>query len=78
MTLENLQKLFDEYYMPYEFRETEDGFAVKVIHGDWKHDHARLNYFMDKWGYELTDDVMLEPSESDEWSSIKYYRKKED
>ena len=77
MTLQELQKLFNEYYLPYDLWETERGINVEVNNGDWKHDHMRLDYFMDKWGFELFNETVTEDDGSDTWSSIHHYTRRE-
>lgn len=49
--------------------------AVEIERGDWKHDHACLDYHMRENGYECFNEVVTEEDGSDCYSSIHYYRK---
>ena len=53
-----------------------DGIIEVEIHwGDWKHEHARCDLLMEKFGYAKTDEDVTEQDGSDCYSAIHSYRK---
>ena len=50
---------------------------ISIYWGDWKHDHARCDYLMEKLGYILISEQTTESDGSDCYSSIHNYLSKD-
>jgi hypothetical protein len=75
---EYVEKLFEENNLHYEYEVYMDLFdvviSVYIDDGDWKHDHARLNYFMrEKFNYEIHFSCERDCTETDgDWYSSRH------
>lgn len=49
------------------------GTEVHIEWGDWKHDHARLDYLMANIGYMKTNEEVTDEDGSDCYSATHYY-----
>lgn len=49
--------------------------SINIYWGDWKHDHWRLDNFMEAIGYKLQDEVVTEEDGSDNYSSVHTFEK---
>ena len=72
---EDVKKIFKENNLTYEWWVNFDGtIVVNVEWGDWKHDHAFLNYIMRKNHYRGIDEVVTEEDGSDTYSATHYFK----
>lgn len=72
-----IQNIFKEYLLSYEYDISEDNTViVHIIWGDWKHDHAYLDYVMRKNGFEPLFEKITEEDGSDCYSADHTYIKK--
>ena len=62
--------------MEFWFDERDDSINAEIEWGDWKHDHAYLDYLMKEWGYEKTNEITTESDGSDCYSAEHYFVKK--
>ena len=53
----------------------DDGVAISVNWGDWKHSHAYLKYLMGELGYIQVEEELTEEDGSDTYSSIHYFKR---
>lgn len=73
--LQEVNKEFNENSNDFSAVQSgEDGFAIHIEWGDWKHEHAYADYVMRKHGFEKTDETLTEDDGSDCYSSIHYYK----
>jgi hypothetical protein len=73
------KKLQTKGVYPEGINETFDGegtICILIEWGDWKHDHAYLDYLMKGWGYEKTNEITTESDGSDCYSAEHYFVKK--
>ena len=72
---EDVKRIFKENNLTYEWWVNFDGtIVVNVEWGDWKHDHAFLNYIMRKNHYRCIDEVVTEEDGSDTYSATHYFK----
>ena len=72
---EDVKRIFKENNLTYEWWVNFDGtIVVNVEWGDWKHDHAFLNYIMRKNQYRGIDEVVTEDDGSDTYSATHYFK----
>lgn len=68
-TLREKDADFDEIW------HDDDGFAISVNWGDWKHSHAYLKHLMRELGYTQIEEELTEEDGSDTYSSIHYFKR---
>ena len=70
----NIDEIFRSNDLHYEWYELSDSvIEVDVQYGDWKHDHAYLDYIMKENGWYLTSEVGTDEDGSDCYSSLHRY-----
>ena len=77
-TNEIYQYLASNKIYPEHIRKEHDDLCDRndiaiTIKGDWKHDHLRCKYFMEKIGYERVGVIETESDGSDFYTGIHYY-----
>lgn len=65
----------NELYYDYDIF-TNNVVNVYVSFGDWKHDHAYIDYLMNKEGFELVGEKLTYSDGSDCYSSVHVYKYK--
>ena len=73
---EDIQRIFkeNECHYDYDICPNNGTIVVCVEWGDWKHDHAFLNYIMRKNHYRCIDEVVTEEDGSDTYSATHYFK----
>jgi hypothetical protein len=55
--MRRLEELWNEKEFPIEdYGTDEEGRLIVTMFGDWKHEHGRLDYVMEKEGYTAVDE----------------------
>ena len=78
MTIENkVEGVFKKHDLWYDYEITAPNTCTIFVEwGDWKHDHAYLDYLMEKYGFELVNEELTEDNGSDCYCASHYYRLK--
>lgn len=79
-TIEELEKYLRDNEISFDdITDIFNGFAfnISISWGDWKHDHARLNYLMKEIGFTLLEEIVTEEDGSDSYSATHRYGKDE-
>lgn len=73
---EDINRIFKENNLSYDsFINNNNGMIeITIENGDWKHDHARLNYLMRKNHYRFITEKEIGISEDDSYSSIHCFK----
>ena len=72
---ELIEKTFEENNFYAEVFEYKHFVCVEIQHGDWKHQHLRCDYLMNKLGYLTVDEQVTYSDGSDNYSAIHVYEK---
>ena len=73
-TIKELYGILFEKGLHYDiFEVCSNVIGIEVSWGDWKHDHAYLDYIMGELGYRKIEDKITEQDGSDCYSSIHIY-----
>lgn len=73
----NVKRIIKEMKETYPFtiNEGDETISITIENGDWKHDHCRLNYYMQKCRYTFISQTILGCSGNDDaFSSIHVYK----
>lgn len=70
---EKIEKTLFEKNVYGEIYQNEKYICISIEHGDWKHEHLRCDYLMNKLGYQLIDEQVTFEDGSDNYSSIHIY-----
>ena len=71
------KQLVAAHEIEYEWGVCEDGISITIEWGDWKHDHAYMDYLMRTNGFQKIGEQVTEEDGSDAYSSIHSYQKKD-
>ena len=63
----------DVITLPMGWGDFESEFLSITVRGDWKHDHARMNYLMTCMGFALYNEAVTESDGSDFYTSEHVY-----
>lgn len=67
----DIKRIFKKNKLCFDYFIRIDGtIEVHVEWGDWKHDHAYLDYIMSNNGYSLKSEIVTEEDGSDCYSSV--------
>lgn len=70
-----IQKYLDDHELWGEVSVDDDTVYVEINWGDWKHEHLRCEYLMNKLGYSQEYVDVTEEDGSDCYSAIHTYKK---
>ena len=73
---QDIKRIFkeNECYYEYNICANDGTIVVYVEWGDWKHDHAFLNYIMRENHYRCIDEVVTEENGSDTYSATHVFK----
>lgn len=73
---EKIKAIFKKNQFWYDYDIINSGnFKVYIEWGDWKHDHAHLDYVMQQEGFHKFGERLTEENGSDCYSSVHYFSK---
>lgn len=74
---EKIEDVFKRHDIEYDYDVTSKSECeISINWGDWKHDHAYMDYLMKVNGFVKTNEEITEEDGSDCYSSIHFYQLK--
>lgn len=70
-----VDKLLNDNNLYYNVFDAEDNTVAIEVEGDWKHDHAYLNNFMQEHGFVFNGEDSVENNGTDFYTSTHYFKK---
>ena len=75
MKIQKIFKYLQKHEIYADIYEDNNQICILVAWGDWKHDHAYLNYLMNNIGYNCINEELLESDGSDCYSAVHHFEK---
>lgn len=71
---EKINHIWSENDLSHDYVITDEGIVAVIVEwGDWKHDHAYLDYIMEKNGFDVIGEKVTDECGCDCYSSCHFY-----